>query len=85
MKMLGILLTLIGTLSIYCSHKNQNLFIVPLPQIFKLLGIEILLVALIVLLISLPKVVACFIWITLMILVWSHIPFIKLLKRRLNP
>ncbi|RFC82516.1 hypothetical protein C9E89_016090 [Acinetobacter sichuanensis] len=85
MKTFGIILTLLGTFSIYCSHYNQNLLASPLPKIFKIIGLGLLLLALIVLLISLPKVVACFVWVVLMILVWSHIPFITLFKRRLNP
>lgn len=84
MKTIGILLTLLGTLSIYCCHSNQNLLPERLPKIFKINGLVTLFLALILLLCSLPKVVACFVWLILMIFIWSFVPFLALFKRSLN-
>ena len=82
MKILGICLLLFGAFSLYASHQNQNLFSKQLPMLFKYLGYLALLVSLLCLLISLPKVVACFIWVMFLIAVWSFAPFLHLFKRR---
>jgi len=83
MKLIGLFLTLLGAVSIYCSHSNQNLLSHHLPALFKYLGIVLLSVGLIALFASLPKVVAAFCWFMLIIFAWSFLPFIALFKRKL--
>jgi len=83
MKLIGLFLTLLGAVSIYCSHSNQNLLSHHLPAPFKYLGLVLLSVGLIELFASLPKVVAAFCWFMLIIFAWSFLPFIALFKRKL--
>ncbi|MDB9696331.1 hypothetical protein OPU39_21625, partial [Acinetobacter nosocomialis] len=83
MKLIGLFLTLLGAVSIYCSHSNQNLLFHHLPALFKYLGLVLLSVGLIALFASLPKVVAAFCWFMLIIFAWSFLPFIALFKRKL--
>jgi len=83
MKLIGLFLTLLGAVSIYCSHSNQNLLSHHLPALFKNLGLVLLSVGLIALFASLPKVVAAFCWFMLIIFAWSFLPFIALFKRKL--
>ncbi len=60
MKLIGLFLTLLGAVSIYCSHSNQNLLSQHLPTFFKYLGLVLLGIGFITLFASLPKVVAAF-------------------------
>lgn len=83
MKLIGLFLTLLGAVSIYCSHSNQNLLSQHLPALFKYLGLVLLGIGLIALFASLPKVVAAFCWFMLIIFAWSFLPFIALFKRKL--
>ena len=83
MKLIGLFLTLLGAVSIYCSHSNQNLFSQHLPHLFKYLGLVLLGIGLIALFASLPKVVAAFCWFILIIFAWSFLPFMALFKRKL--
>ncbi|RYL28622.1 hypothetical protein [Acinetobacter piscicola] len=82
MKILGICFVFLGAFSIYSSHHNQNLFAKPLPPLFKWLGMSALMISLVLLIISLPKLVACLIWVMLLITVWSFAPFLSLFKRK---
>ncbi|KRI51137.1 hypothetical protein APC53_14125 [Acinetobacter pittii] len=83
MKLIGLFLTLLGAVSIYCSHSNQNLLSQHLPTFFKYLGLVLLGVGFIALFTSLPKVVAAFCWFMLIIFAWSFLPFMALFKRKL--
>ncbi len=83
MKILGICLLFLGAFSIYSSHQNQNLFKKPLPIFFKWLGLSALISSLALLFISLPKLVACLIWLMFLIAIWSFVPFLNLFKRKL--
>lgn len=83
MKLIGLFLTLLGAVSVYCSHSNQNLLSQHLPTLFKYLGLLFLVIGLIALFASLPKVVAAFCWFMLIIFAWSFLPFIALFKRKL--
>ncbi len=83
MKLIGLFLTLLGAVSIYCSHSNQNLLSHHLPALFKYLGLVLLGIGLIALFASLPKVVAAFCWFMLIIFAWSFLPFMALFKRKL--
>lgn len=83
MKLIGLFLTLLGAVSVYCSHSNQNLLSQHLPTLFKYLGLLFLIIGLIALFVSLPKVVAAFCWFMLIIFAWSFLPFMALFKRKL--
>ncbi|KJH64411.1 hypothetical protein FY048_05450 [Acinetobacter sp. 1124_18A] len=83
MKLIGLFLTLLGAVSVYCSHSNQNLLSQHLPTLFKYLGLLFLIIGLIALFASLPKVVAAFCWFMLLIFAWSFLPFVALFKRKL--
>lgn len=83
MKLIGLFLTLLGAVSVYCSHSNQNLLSQHLPTLCKYLGLLFLVVGLIALFASLPKVVAAFCWFMLIIFAWSFLPFMALFKRKL--
>ncbi|RFF25032.1 hypothetical protein DZ985_06820 [Acinetobacter sp. JW] len=83
MKLIGLFLTLLGAVSIYCSHSNQNLLSQHLPTFFKYLGLVLLGIGFIALFASLPKVVAAFCWLMLIIFAWSFLPFMALFKRKL--
>jgi len=83
MKLIGLFLTLLGAVSVYCSHSSQNLLSQHLPALFKYLGLLFLVVGLIALFASLPKVVAAFCWFMLIIFAWSFLPFMALFKRKL--
>jgi hypothetical protein len=83
MKLIGLFLTLLGAVSVYCSHSNQKLLSQHLPTLFKYLGLLFLVIGLIALFASLPKVVAAFCWFMLIIFAWSFLPFMVLFKRKL--
>ncbi|AQZ81827.1 hypothetical protein BUM88_09510 [Acinetobacter calcoaceticus] len=83
MKLIGLFLTLLGAVSVYCCHSNQNLLSQHLPTLFKYLGLLFLIIGLIALFASLPKVVAAFCWFMLLIFAWSFLPFMALFKRKL--
>jgi hypothetical protein len=83
MKLIGLFLTLLGAVSIYCSHSNQNLLSEHLPAFFKYLGLVLLGIGFIALFACLPKVVAAFCWFMLIIFAWSFLPFMALFKRKL--
>ncbi|MEB6675833.1 hypothetical protein MXL88_02895 [Acinetobacter haemolyticus] len=80
-KFLGIILSLSGCISLYLSHPNQILLKSPLSKTFVYLGAVGLFLGLIILWFSLQKLVAVFVWLAIMTLVWSFIPFLNLLKR----
>lgn len=82
MKVLGICLLFFGAFSIYSSHQNQNLFKKPLPALFKWLGIGTLGISLVLLIMSLPKLVACLIWVMFLITIWSFAPLLSLFQRK---
>ncbi|HAV5441402.1 hypothetical protein N3K59_06075 [Acinetobacter baumannii] len=81
LKLLGIILALLGCISLYLSHPNQNLLQTNLSKTFIYLGTTILFASLIILLFSIPKLVAVLIWLAVITLVWSFIPFLNLFKR----
>lgn len=85
MKVFGIILTLLGAFLLYCSHSNQNIFAQFLPSIFKIIGLISILIGLIFLVFSLPKLVAILTWSMMLIFFWSFCPFVMLFKRKLVP
>ncbi|NHB57254.1 hypothetical protein G9F32_04300 [Acinetobacter sp. 194] len=84
MNILGIFLTTLGAVLFYFSHPNQYLLKQPLPSFFKILAISSLLMGLVLLLLCMSKVTAVFLWLVLMICIWSFFPFIPLFKRSIQ-
>lgn len=80
-KLLGILLTLLGCISLYLCHPNQILLKSSLSKTFTYLGAIGLVAGLLILFFSIPKLVAVLIWLAVITLVWSFIPFLNLFKR----
>lgn len=83
MKLLAFLLCFTGSLLVYCSHSNQNLLKQSLTKAFYYLGVFLVVLALPIFLLQLPKLVAVFMWLMTMLVVWSFIPFIPLFNRYL--
>ncbi len=81
MKSFGIILTLIGCLSLYLSHPNQALVKNHLSGQFMYLGLIILVTGFFALLYVLPALVAVCMWLALLILTGSFAPFLPLFKR----
>lgn len=81
MKLLGFVLCFTGSMAIYFSHPNQTILKQPLNKPGYYVGITLLIIALAVLLIQLPKLVAIYMWLITMTVVWSFLPFIPLLQR----
>lgn len=81
MKILGILLTVLGAVTLYCCHSNQDLLKQQLAKPFQCLGIFSVIFGFVFLFISLPKVVACFVWIITLLCLWSIIPFLPFFRR----
>ncbi|MCH7335172.1 hypothetical protein [Acinetobacter sp. NIPH 2699] len=81
LKLLGIMISLFSCMSLYLSHPNQILLKSSLPKTCLYMGSIGLVTGLIILLFSIPTLVAVFIWLAAITLVWSFIPFLNLLKR----
>ncbi len=81
MKLLSFFLCLLGSLFIYFSHVNQSIFKQPLSKFFFYFAIFLLILSLVLWIYSLPKLVAVFMWFATMIVTWSFIPVLPLLKR----
>ena len=84
MNILGIFLTILGALVFYFSHTNQNFLKQPLPSSARKIAFSCLAIGLVLLLMSLSKVTAVFLWLVLMICIWSCFPLIPLLKRSMH-
>ena len=80
-KSSGIILTLLSCISLYLCHPNQILLKSYLSRTFTYLGVTGLITGLLILLFSIPKLVAVLIWLAVITLVWSFIPFLSLFKR----
>lgn len=80
-KLIGITITLVGCILFYLSHPNQHFLKLSLSKNFTHLGIVLLLIGLIFLLLFIPKLAATCIWIAVIVMVLSLIPFLDLFKR----
>lgn len=81
MKILAFLLGFTGSLLIYLSHPNQQIFRQFLPRSYRYTGLIFILLALPVFLFVLPKLVAVCMWLMTLLVAWSFLPFIPLFKR----
>jgi len=80
-KILGIILSLLGSTGLYLCHPNQILLKSNLSKKFIYLSTAAIITGLVILLFSIPKLVAVFIWLAVITFVWSFIPFLSLFKR----
>lgn len=81
MKLFAIFLCFLGCVLIYGSHANQQIFKTSFTKKFFYLGVVLIGVSLPLLIYVLPKLVAILMWCMTLIVTWSFIPFIPLLKR----
>lgn len=84
MKFLGITLTLLGAFFFYCQHSNQNLLSQTLSPIFKTLAILCLIAGLLSLMMGIPVLVACLVWLIILTVMWSLLPFLRLFEKELK-
>jgi len=80
-KIFAVILCMIGCIALYCSHHHQNLLKQKLAKHYVYIGLGLLIISLSFLLISVPKLVAVYMWLMTMLVVWSLIPFIALFKK----
>ena len=83
MKIIDVMICLIGCVLAYCSHHHQNLLKQKLAKHYVYIGLGLLIISLSFLLISVPKLVAVYMWLMTMLVVWSLIPFIALFKKNI--
>lgn len=83
-KILAVILCLLGCITLYCSHPHQSLLKQKLSKPYVYAGTSLLIIALILLFIAVPKLVAIYMWLMTMLVVWSLIPFITLFKKNIS-
>ncbi len=83
MKIVAVFICLLGSFILYCSHHHQTLLKQHLPKNLRLIGYVLLVLSIILLLCSVPKLVAIFMWLMSMLTVWSLAPFIVLFKKNI--
>lgn len=76
--------TLISAVVLYLTHKNQMLLHQSLSRPWRWLSGSTLILGAGLLWLSLPKMVAILTWLIFVILVWSFIPFLGLIKKRVQ-
>ena len=81
MKFLGIFLGTLGCICLYLSHSNQNILQRQLPLMVRYLGWGVLVLSLICLTVSLSILVGIFVWLAIITVAWSFLPFITLFKK----
>jgi cobalamin synthase len=82
-KIFAITLCLIGCLLFYFSHRHQNLFKQTLSKRYSYVGICFIVISLLVLFLSVPKLVAVYMWLITMLVAWTFIPFVVLFKKNI--
>ncbi|KAB0628883.1 hypothetical protein F7P75_03675 [Acinetobacter gandensis] len=82
MKFIAFFFVLLGSALMYCTHPNQIILKRPLTSIYRWFGLGAIILALILFLISVPKLVAIFMWLLTMLIVWSFFPFISLMIKK---
>ncbi|RKG46366.1 MULTISPECIES: hypothetical protein [Acinetobacter] len=81
MKILAVILCMMGCLLLYFSHRHQNLLQQTLGKRYVYVGFCFIIISLIFLLISVPKLVAVYMWLMTLLVAWSLIPFVALFKK----
>ena len=82
MKFIAFFCVLLGSVVMYCSHTNQDLLNKQLPDSTRWFALLSIGIALILFLISTPKLVAIFMWLLTIVVVWSFLPFIPLIFKK---
>lgn len=83
MKLIAVMICLIGCGLIYASHHHQNLMKQHLSKYYAWTGLFFLVISLILLFCSVPKLVAIYMWSMVLITTWSLLPFIALFKKNI--
>ncbi|MFV5492361.1 hypothetical protein [Acinetobacter sp. ASP199] len=83
LKIFAVTLCLLGSLMLYGSHRHQSLFGTVLSKKNVILGGGLLMISMILLLCSVPKLVAIYMWCMTLITTWSLLPFIALFKKNI--
>lgn len=84
MKIIAMLICLVGCIFIYCSHHHQSLFKQHLSKYYAFMGLILLIISIILLFYSVPKLVAIYMWSMALIVTWSLLPFIALFKKNIS-
>ena len=84
MKILAVILCMIGCVMLYCSHHHQSLIKQKLSKPYVYAGLLLLILALILLFFAVPKLVAIYMWLMTMLVIWSLVPFIALFKKNIS-
>ncbi|TCB53399.1 hypothetical protein E0H84_11760 [Acinetobacter terrestris] len=82
MKFLAFCFVFIGSVLVYCTHRNQRLVQDVLPQFYRWLGFGFIALSLPLFLVNLPKLVAVYMWLLTMLVVWTFLPFIALIMKK---
>lgn len=80
MHILAFVLTLLGAVLLYLSHRNQIILHHVLSQFWRWLGCGLMVISLLLFYHTLPSAVAVFSWCITLLFIWTFIPFIGLLQ-----
>lgn len=81
LKNIGIIISILSCLGLYLTHNNQKILQKPLSRTTQFSALVGMIFSLIILVYSLPLLVAILIWLSVATLVWSFTPFIPLIMR----
>jgi|LULG01.1.fsa_nt_gb hypothetical protein len=81
MKLLGIIFGTLGCICLYLSHSNQSILQRQLPLMVRYSGWGVLVISLICLTVSLSILVGILVWLAIITVAWSFLPFITLFKK----
>ena len=84
MKFLGLLLCCGGCVLLYLTHPNQTVLKQTVAKKYRWVGWIGFVLALVLLLLVLPKLVAVLMWLLMPLVLWSVLPFIPLLHGALT-
>jgi hypothetical protein len=83
LPVLALLLTLAGCSLLYLSHRHQGWLRQPLPAVSaRVAGVAVLLLALVCAGFSFSPLTAFFVWVVMLMLIFSLLPFLSLLRPR---
>ena len=83
MKIIAIMICLLGCVLIYCSHPHQNIFRQSLSKLYAVIGLSFLIISIILFFMCVPKLVAIYMWMMILVATWSLLPFIPLFKKKI--
>lgn len=81
LKNIGIIISVLSCLGLYLTHSNQKILQQPLSRTTQFSALAGMIFSLIILVYSLPLLVAILIWLAVATLVWSFTPFTPLIMR----